>query len=101
MGVIDWLLCRRRSGTETEYDHERAHRGARHDHVLINVIYADDSEDIVPDFIFEQLLQLNKIKRFYRYSESRWVTVGVDPVRKSGKGRRYKGPERRKPRRRM
>ncbi len=68
--------------------------------VHINVIYTDGTEEIIPDFIFERLLQLNKVKQFYRYSESRWVNVGVDPIRRSWKKGRYKGIERRKPRRR-
>lgn len=59
----------------------------------IRVVYKNDSYDYVTVPKFEELLLMNQIKKFYRYSEARWVQLGVDPVR--GNGGFYKGPERR------
>ena len=97
--MIDWLLGKRRRGSEI--DPAQVDRRPRQEEVYINIIYNDGSEDMVRDVIFEELLKLNKIKRFFRHSESRWVTVGVDPIRKSREKTRYRGPERRKPRRKL
>lgn len=60
----------------------------------IRVVYQNDSYDYVTVPIFEDLLLVNKIKKFYRYSEERWVQLGVDHVR--GSGGSYNGTDRRK-----
>jgi len=57
--------------------------------VLIPVIYADDSYDMVEDFLLNELIINNKIKAFKR--SSGWVRLGQDRVRKID----YSGPERR------
>lgn len=57
--------------------------------VLIPVIYADDSYDMVEDFLLNELIVNNKIKAFKR--SSGWVRIGQDRVRKID----YSGPERR------
>jgi len=58
-------------------------------YVLIPVIYADDSYDMVEDFLLNELIVNNKIKAFKR--SSGWVRIGQDRVRKID----YSGPERR------
>jgi hypothetical protein len=52
-----------------------------------------DTYDIVSDTMLDDLIEDGAIAQFYRPSESRWVTVGVDAVR--GPGSLYTGPERR------
>jgi hypothetical protein len=43
--------------------------------------------------MFNELLSSNEVRQFYRHSEERWVTLGVDPLR--GMGGAYEGPDRR------
>jgi hypothetical protein len=62
--------------------------------MMIRVVYHDNSYDTIPFFILQLGIDCNKIKMFYRSSEKRWVTVGVDPVRKSREDY-HAGPERR------
>ncbi|MGO9612432.1 MAG: GSU3473 family protein [Dissulfurispiraceae bacterium] len=62
----------------------------------IRVMYNNSKYDIVTDFILDMMLSTCEIKKFYRYSEARWVTVGVDPIRTEKKHVNYTGPERRK-----
>jgi hypothetical protein len=57
------------------------------------VKYADGGNDIVAQKMLDDLLARNAIAQFYRPSESRWVTLGIDPIR--GSGGRYAGQERR------
>lgn len=57
--------------------------------MLIPVIYADDSYDMVEDRMLNELIITNKIKAFKR--SSGWVRIGEDPIRKIV----YRGPERR------
>jgi hypothetical protein len=57
--------------------------------VLIPVIYADDSYDLVEDILLNELIISSKIKAFKR--SSGWVRIGEDRVRKID----YTGPERR------
>ena len=61
--------------------------------MLIRVQYNNEVYDYVPGRILNQQLARKNIKRFYRYSEEKWVTIGVDRVR--GVGGIYDGPERR------
>jgi hypothetical protein len=61
--------------------------------MLIRIQYNNDKYDYVPGQILDEMLSLSNIKQFYRHSEQRWVTVGVDRIR--GTGGRYVGPERR------
>ena len=62
--------------------------------MTIRVVYHDNSYDTVPVFILQLGIDCKKIKMFYRNSERRWITVGVDPVRKAQECR-HDGPERR------
>jgi len=59
----------------------------------IRVVYNNNTYDYVMPFVFEHLLERDKIKSFYRYSEERWIQVGVDKMR--GDGGFYNGDERR------
>jgi hypothetical protein len=61
----------------------------------IRVQYQDDTYDIVEDFALDQLVSSDKIKRFLRYSEG-WVTIGLDPIRRSKGKNNYRGPQRRR-----
>jgi hypothetical protein len=49
--------------------------------MMIQVINSDNRFDYVKDDILDHLIKSNTVKRFKRASG--WVTVGVDPVRKS------------------
>ena len=57
------------------------------------VKYKTGSEDIIHQEMFENLLARGYVAQFYRCSETRWITPGVDRVR--GTAGRYAGPERR------
>ena len=57
------------------------------------VRYLSGVDDIVGQKMLDDLLARDEIAQFYRPSESRWVTLGIDPIR--GDGGRYVGPERR------
>jgi hypothetical protein len=61
----------------------------------IPVRYPNDTEDIVPPFILDQLISSAQINQFYRPSENRWVTLGLDQMRKTVGT--HTGPERRRP----
>lgn len=60
----------------------------------IRVKYPKNRYDYIADFMLEALIESNQIEQFFRPSEERWVTIGVDPIRK--KREDYQGPERRK-----
>ena len=62
---------------------------------MIRVVYHDNRHDMISVFILQLGIECRKIKMFYRNSEMRWVTVGVDPVRKAREVH-YHGHERRK-----
>lgn len=47
--------------------------------MLIKVIYRDGKKDAIEDYKLDELIRLNKIKKFMR-SEG-WVTIGVDRIR--------------------
>lgn len=61
--------------------------------MVLRVQYHNDKFDYVNDFALGKLITAKEIKKFYRPSEERWITVGVDAVR--GTGGHYTGPERR------
>ena len=63
--------------------------------MTVRVVYHDNSVDLISAFILQLGIECDKIKMFYRNSEKRWITVGVDPVRKAQVEHVYKGPERR------
>ena len=55
----------------------------------------NNAHDIVPAFMLDKLIAAEKIKQFYRPSERRWITLGLDPVRTTA--RTHDGLERRRP----
>ena len=57
------------------------------------VRYKTGTEDIVHQRMFEELLAHGAIAQFYRTSENRWITPGVDRIRETAG--HYTGPERR------
>ena len=57
------------------------------------VRYVNGVSDVVNQKLLDELIAGNALKEFYRPSEARWVTLGIDPVR--GIGGRYFGPDRR------
>lgn len=61
--------------------------------MVLRVQYHNDKFDYVTGFALAKLITTNEIKKFYRPSEERWVTVGIDAVR--GTGGTYTGPDRR------
>jgi tetratricopeptide (TPR) repeat protein len=60
---------------------------------LVQVRYRNNREGLVDDVTLNELISSDKIKQFYRPSESRWVNVERDSIRAKSNG--YKGPERR------
>ncbi|HBA87888.1 MAG TPA: hypothetical protein DCZ75_07820 [Geobacter sp.] len=60
--------------------------------MLIQVGYEDDRYDYVKDFMLDDLINRGAIAKFKR--SSGWVTLGVDPIRRSRRGE-YEGVERR------
>ena len=60
----------------------------------IRVVYHDNTHDLISVYVLQLGIECRKIKMFYRDSEKRWITVGVDPVRKA-RETVYRGPERR------
>ncbi len=60
--------------------------------MLIRVMYKDNTYDMVKDIILDDLVQSDKILKFYR--SGHWAVVGSDPVR--GMGGSGKGYRRRK-----
>jgi len=62
--------------------------------MTIRVVYHDNTYDTIPVFILQLGIDCKRIKMFYRDSERRWITVGVDPVRKP-QADHHDGPERR------
>lgn len=55
--------------------------------MLIQVIYADNHHDFVKPAMLDSLIETRKISQFKR--SSGWVTVGVDPVRRSRRDSRF------------
>ncbi|MGO9377108.1 MAG: GSU3473 family protein [Dissulfurispiraceae bacterium] len=49
--------------------------------MTIRVQYHDGVYDIIAANTLQRLIVNGKIKKFYRYSEKRWITVGADPIR--------------------
>ena len=59
----------------------------------INVRYTRENYGLTTRRFLGELIVTNKIIQFYRESEKKWVTLGVDPVRSMNIA--YKGFERR------
>lgn len=63
--------------------------------MTVRILYNDNTYDMVSAFALQRLIENGKLKMFYRYSEKRWVTPGIDTVRRREWAAGYKGPERR------
>ncbi len=63
--------------------------------MTIKVCYNDNTYDIVSSIMLQRLIDSDKIKMFYRYSEKRWVAIGEDAIRSRSITENYAGPERR------
>jgi hypothetical protein len=50
--------------------------------MIIRVQYNNHVYDMISDVVLHRLLDNGKIKKFYRYSEKRWITVATDPIRR-------------------
>jgi hypothetical protein len=61
--------------------------------MLVQVNWTNNRYDYVKDFMLDSLIEAGVVARFLR--SSGWVTVGVDPIRKSNSRGDYAGPERR------
>jgi hypothetical protein len=61
----------------------------------IAIKYRSNTEDIVPPFMLDELITSDRIKQFFRPSEKKWITPGVDRIRKAGDA--HRNPERRRP----
>jgi len=60
----------------------------------IEVRYQNETHAFVDDYLLDDLIRSRQIQHFYRPSEKRWITIGVDPIRKEKVG--YSGRERRR-----
>jgi hypothetical protein len=60
----------------------------------VEVTYQNDTHAFVDDYLLEDLIRSKQIKQFFRPSERRWITIGIDPIR-VGKSF-YRGKERRR-----
>jgi hypothetical protein len=54
--------------------------------VIIRVQYHNGIYDLISAYTLQRLILSGKIKMFYRYSEKRWITIGVEPMRKGSLG---------------
>jgi len=64
--------------------------------MTIRVIYNDGTCDMISAIMLEQCIRRDKIRRFYRCSEEKWIDIGVDPIRTSvAEEQDYDGAERR------
>jgi hypothetical protein len=61
----------------------------------ITIKYINNTEDIVSPYTLDELITSEQIRQFYRPSEERWVTLGVDRIRHAAGA--HAGPERRRP----
>jgi len=65
------------------------------EYTLIRVQYENSHEGLVDDITLDELIQLRKVKCFYRPSQEAWVDVETGPIRLQEN--HYSGPERRTP----
>lgn len=64
--------------------------------MLIHVVRVDNRYDYVKDFILDILIESREILKFKR--RTGWVTIGVDPIRRSHRDIPFHGPDRREAR---
>ncbi|HMK60067.1 MAG TPA: hypothetical protein VK452_02840 [Dissulfurispiraceae bacterium] len=49
--------------------------------MTIKVMYRDGVYDMISAFTLDQLIRDDKVKKFYRYSEEKWIDVEMGPLR--------------------
>jgi hypothetical protein len=64
--------------------------------MVLRVKFDDEKFDYVSSQAIDDLIAQKQITMFYRPSEKRWISIGIDPVRRKS-GVFYIGPERRTP----
>jgi hypothetical protein len=62
---------------------------------ILSVQYIDGRDGGIRADLLNVLLRANKVDKFFRYSEKRWVTVGSDPIRQDNKINRNNARRRR------
>jgi len=60
----------------------------------IEVEYPDGRHAFIDDYLLEGLIRSKQITQFFRPSEKRWITIGIEPVRT--RAGNYRGTERRR-----
>jgi hypothetical protein len=63
------------------------------ENMLIHVVRSDNRYDYVKDFVLDNLIESKGIVKFKR--RTGWVTVGVDPIRRSKRDSVFRDPDRR------
>lgn len=66
------------------------HQPAREVKSIIRVAYNDNCYDYVTEKVLDVLIESNKIAKFKRITG--WVTIGVDPLRKTNREHTYRYP---------
>jgi hypothetical protein len=61
--------------------------------MLIHIVRTDNRYDYVKDFILDILIESKEIFKFKR--STGWVTLGVDPIRRSKRDSVFNGTDRR------
>ncbi|TGU70474.1 hypothetical protein E4633_11445 [Geomonas terrae] len=61
--------------------------------MLVQVHWTNKRYDYVKDYMLDSLIEAGVVARFLR--SSGWVTIGIDPIRRSKHQKSYGGPERR------
>ena len=61
--------------------------------MLIHVVRVDNRYDYVKDFVLDSLIESKGIIKFKR--RTGWVTIGVDPIRRSHRDSSFDGSDRR------
>ena len=61
--------------------------------MLIHVVRVDNRYDYVKDFILDILIESKEIVKFKR--RTGWVTIGIDPIRRSHRDSAFHGSDRR------
>ena len=51
--------------------------------MTMQVVYHDNTRDMISSYTLDSLIESSKIKMFYRPSEDRWIIVGADSVRRN------------------
>jgi hypothetical protein len=62
--------------------------------MTLKVQYHNGLYDVVSADTLQRLIVNGKIKKFYRYSENKWIIVGQDPIRSKTRTH-HEGSERR------